>query len=182
MMHHQIIEGFRPILDRTEGVEAAMLYGSVARQEATPNSDIDVALIVNEGFSSKALMSALMEAEPKPDLVMQVAMRNKVVSFFQGMRLKAEFSIHRNLGSSHEISQGRPFLLNFSLRPFWSIGRAKCWVGFRTSWVSDTDRARSTIWWTSSFTSSTTHRLSIEEVMAIERSISIRSLCTAWSS
>lgn len=99
MMHHRIIDGFRPILDRVEGIEAAVLYGSVARQEATPNSDIDVALIVDERFSSEALKNALAEASPKPGHVMRVDMRNKVVAFFQSMRLKAEFSIHWSMES-----------------------------------------------------------------------------------
>ena len=99
MMHHQIIDGFRPILEGVVGIDSAVLYGSVARQEATPNSDIDVALIVDERFTSEALTNALLEASPKPDHVMRVDMRNKVVAFFQSMRLKAEFSIHRSMDS-----------------------------------------------------------------------------------
>jgi len=99
MMHHQIIDGFRPVLERVKGIEYAMLYGSVARREATPNSDIDVALIVTEAFSGKDFTNALIEASPKPDHVMQVVMRNKVVAFFQNMRFKTEFSVHRNMES-----------------------------------------------------------------------------------
>lgn len=96
MEHQDIIHQLRPLLAEVKGIDAAVLYGSLARGEATPNSDIDLALFVNDRFDRDALMNALKSMSPAPDHVMVVAMRNKLVAFFHGMRIKLEMPIHHD--------------------------------------------------------------------------------------
>lgn len=98
MRHIQIVNQLKPILSRIDGISAAVLYGSVARREATVNSDIDIALIVDGRFDKQTLRAMLIsEAEAKYALVVEV--RSKVICYFDHMRLKVEFSVHSNLGA-----------------------------------------------------------------------------------
>jgi predicted nucleotidyltransferase len=98
MRHTQIVNQLKPILSRIDGISAAVLYGSVARREATVNSDIDIALIVDGRFDKQTLQAILMsEAEAEHALVVEA--RSKVTCYFDNMRLKAEFSVHSDLSA-----------------------------------------------------------------------------------
>lgn len=99
MKHHQIIDQVQSVLTSMDGIDAAVLFGSIARGEATPNSDIDLALIVNERFDRSELIKGLKDMEPRPDHVLPVSMRNKVVAWFHDMRIKLELPIHNDLSS-----------------------------------------------------------------------------------
>lgn len=98
MRHREIVDQLKPILMGQKGIAAAVLYGSMARQEATANSDIDIALIVEAGFDKYALKAAL-EAKPEVEEALVVEARNKVVCYCDNLRLKTEFSIHSSLDS-----------------------------------------------------------------------------------
>ncbi|MFN6116137.1 MAG: nucleotidyltransferase domain-containing protein, partial [Flavobacteriales bacterium] len=99
MKHHKIITQVEQRIAALDGIEAAVLYGSVARGEATPNSDIDLGIIVNDRFDRDALIEAFKGMELQPDHVMPVSMRNKVVAYFQDMRIKLEVALHHDLAS-----------------------------------------------------------------------------------
>ena len=99
MKHHKIITQVEQRIAALDGIEAAVLYGSVARGEATPNSDIDLGIIVNDQFDRDALIEAFKGMELQPDHVMPVSMRNKVVAYFQDMRIKLEVALHHDLAS-----------------------------------------------------------------------------------
>ena len=47
-MKDELIQGLRDIF--ANNIEAIILYGSVARNESTPESDIDIAVIVKQGM------------------------------------------------------------------------------------------------------------------------------------
>ena len=51
----------REILAVEEGVKQAYLFGSVARGEETPSSDIDLALLVRKGFDANGLVFGVFE-------------------------------------------------------------------------------------------------------------------------
>lgn len=99
MKHHQIIGQVQAVLTSMSGVDGAVLFGSIARGEATPNSDIDLALVVNERFDRAELIERLKGMELRPDHVLPVTMRNKVVVWFHDMRIKLELPIHTDLSS-----------------------------------------------------------------------------------
>jgi protein tyrosine/serine phosphatase/predicted nucleotidyltransferase len=98
MRQKQIVNELRPLLGSMDSINAAVLYGSLARQEATVNSDVDIAVIANGKFDHNQLKEVI-STHLRPDHSMLVAARNKVVCYFDDLRLKVEFSVHRNLES-----------------------------------------------------------------------------------
>ena len=99
MMHQQIIKCLSPIFMELDGIDAGILYGSFARNDATPQSDIDIAIIVNQAFKESDLEAAMQDSVPPPDYVFQVEMRNKIVCYFNDFLIKLEISIHDTLES-----------------------------------------------------------------------------------
>ena len=75
------------------GIDVALLYGSFGRNEATPNSDIDIQLLVNKDFETKYLKDQLQKLfHNEIHSIREVAMRNKVVVYFKSQP-KIEFAI-----------------------------------------------------------------------------------------
>lgn len=99
MKHQEVIDQVQPLFSAIDGIDAAVLYGSMARGDATPNSDIDIGLIVNGGFDREALTAAIKGLQPPPDHVLPVPMRNKVVAHFHDSLIKLEMTIHADLAS-----------------------------------------------------------------------------------
>lgn len=59
-----LLESIRAVLERPEaGVSAAWLYGSVARGEDSPASDLDIALVVKSQAGTERIREALMPLE-----------------------------------------------------------------------------------------------------------------------
>lgn len=58
-----LMSSIRDVLDRHAGVSAAWLYGSVARGEDAPDSDVDIALIVRSQAAADQVREALMPLE-----------------------------------------------------------------------------------------------------------------------
>jgi predicted nucleotidyltransferase len=58
-----LMRSIRDVLDREGGVSAAWLYGSVARGEDAPDSDVDIALVVRSQAVADQVREALMPLE-----------------------------------------------------------------------------------------------------------------------
>lgn len=85
------------LFPKGQGVDVALLYGSFGRNEATPNSDIDIQLLVSEAFENKFLIAELQnEFEAEMLSIREVALRNKVVVYFKAQP-KIEFAICTNI-------------------------------------------------------------------------------------
>lgn len=77
------ITKLQKIFPNVQGVELALLYGSFGRDEPTPNSDVDIQLLVSETFDEQGLAEQLYkEFSTEIKLVHPVAMRDKVVAYF----------------------------------------------------------------------------------------------------
>ena len=80
-----------------KGIDVALLYGSFGRNEATPNSDIDIQLLVNKDFETSILKDQLQKLfHNEIQSIREVAMRNKVVAYFKSQP-KIEFAICTNI-------------------------------------------------------------------------------------
>ena len=79
------------------GIDVALLYGSFGRNEATPNSDIDIQLLVNKDFETSILKDQLQKLfHNEIQSIREVAMRNKLVAYFKSQP-KIEFAICTNI-------------------------------------------------------------------------------------
>lgn len=97
MKQLKTIEQLQKIFPQVQGLDVALLYGSFGRNEPTPNSDIDIQLLVDKDFQHKNLIDVLEETfQNEIQFVREVALRNKVVVYFNSQP-KIEFSICTNL-------------------------------------------------------------------------------------
>lgn len=98
MKQHMTIGQLRMLFQKVKGLDVALLYGSFGRNEATPNSDVDIQLLVNEGFEDEFLVE-MLQKEFKNDIVHihDVKMRNKIVVYFKSQP-KVEFAICSAIG------------------------------------------------------------------------------------
>ncbi len=111
------IEQLKKMFPNITGIDAALLYGSFGRNEATPNSDIDIQLLVNKDFEKgdfKAQLQELFHNEIQS--IREVALREKVVAYFKSQP-KIEFAIctsiteiDRNYLGSEIINFGQTIL------------------------------------------------------------------------
>lgn len=97
MKQIKTIDQLKNIIPTVTGIEVALLYGSFGRQEATPNSDIDIQLLVNYDFNTTAFINELHWVfVDEIQYIMEVTLRNKVVVYFR-QQPKIEFAICTNL-------------------------------------------------------------------------------------
>jgi len=84
MRQSAIISRLKSIFSTIQGLNAAIIYGSIARNEATPNSDIDIQIVVDNNFDCMLLNKAL-KAEFSEDIltIHSVELRNKIVVYFK---------------------------------------------------------------------------------------------------
>ena len=93
MKQLKTIEQLQKLFPKVKGVDVALLYGSFGRNEATPNSDIDIQLLVDREFENKFLIDELqIEFFSEIFSIREVTMRNKVVAYFKAQP-KIEFAI-----------------------------------------------------------------------------------------
>jgi predicted nucleotidyltransferase len=59
----ELLSSIRDVLNRHNAVSAAWLYGSVARGEDAPGSDVDIALVVRSQTAADQVREALMPLE-----------------------------------------------------------------------------------------------------------------------
>jgi predicted nucleotidyltransferase len=55
------IARLKKLFPTIKGIEVALLYGSFGRNEPSPNSDIDIQVVVNEEFENKFLIDELQK-------------------------------------------------------------------------------------------------------------------------
>lgn len=93
MKQFKTIEILKQIIPNVKGIDVALLYGSFGRNEANPNSDIDVQILVDKSFQPQNLISILKkEFANELQLISEVGLRNKVVGYFTAQP-KIEFGI-----------------------------------------------------------------------------------------
>jgi len=91
------IDQLQKMFPNVTGIDVALLYGSFGRNEATPNSDIDIQLLVNKDFETSILKNKLQKLfHNEIQTIREVAMRNKVVVYFKS-HPKIEFAICINI-------------------------------------------------------------------------------------
>ena len=93
MIQIKKIEQLQGMFPKVQAVDVALLYGSFGRNEATPNSDIDIQLQVSKDFQVEKLIEQLRkEFGTEIQAIQEVALRNKVVVYFKSQP-KIEFTI-----------------------------------------------------------------------------------------
>jgi len=97
MIQLKKIDQLQKMFPNVTGIDVALLYGSFGRNEATPNSDIDIQLLVNKDFETSILKDQLQKLfRNEIQSIREVAMRNKVVVYFKSQP-KIEFAICTNI-------------------------------------------------------------------------------------
>ncbi|MBK6480951.1 MAG: tyrosine-protein phosphatase [Saprospiraceae bacterium] len=97
MIQLKKIDQLQKMFPNVKGIDVALLYGSFGRNEATPNSDIDIQLLVNKDFETNILKDQLQKLfHTEIQSICEVSMRNKVVVYFKSQP-KIEFAICTNL-------------------------------------------------------------------------------------
>ena len=97
MIQLKKIDQLQKMFPNVTGIDVALLYGSFGRNEATPNSDIDIQLLVNKDFETSILKDQLQKLfHNEIQTIREVAMRNKVVAYFKSQP-KIEFAICTNI-------------------------------------------------------------------------------------
>jgi len=97
MKQIKTITKLKEVFPIISSIKAAVLYGSFGRNEANPNSDIDIQLLVDEEFDLENFMKACytrFSATIKS--IRHIELRNKVVIYFNE-HPKVEFAICNNL-------------------------------------------------------------------------------------
>lgn len=82
MIQKKIIENLKLLVPQVSTINAAILYGSFARNEPSWRSDIDVALIVNEEFNPSNFAQFLHDNLPEVKFKHVIQLRSKVVVYF----------------------------------------------------------------------------------------------------
>ncbi len=97
MKQLKTIEQLQKLFPKIKGVDVALLFGSFGRNEATPNSDIDIQLLVDKDFQQKNLIDELQkEFQNDVQSIREIAMRSKIVAYFKAQP-KIEFAICTNI-------------------------------------------------------------------------------------
>ena len=97
MIQLKKIDQLQKMFTNVTGIDVALLYGSFGRNEATPNSDIDIQLLVNKDFETSTLNDQLHKLfHNEIQTIREVALRNKVVVYFKSQP-KIEFAICTNI-------------------------------------------------------------------------------------
>jgi protein tyrosine/serine phosphatase/predicted nucleotidyltransferase len=97
MIQLKKIDQLQKMFPNVTGIDVALLYGSFGRNEATPNSDIDIQLLVNKDFKTSILKDQLHKLfNTEIQAIREVAMRNKLVVYFKSQP-KIEFAICTNI-------------------------------------------------------------------------------------
>jgi protein tyrosine/serine phosphatase/predicted nucleotidyltransferase len=87
------ISQLQKLFPAVRGIDVALLYGSFGRNEATPNSDIDIQLLINNDFEARFLIEKIQkEFYDEIQCIRDVALRNKIVAYFKSQP-KIEFAL-----------------------------------------------------------------------------------------
>jgi len=84
MKQLKTIYQLQQLFPKVKGVDVALLYGSFGRNDASPNSDIDIQILIDKTFSVSELIEQLRQTFSIEILsVLEVQMRNKIVVYFK---------------------------------------------------------------------------------------------------
>jgi len=97
MKQLKIINELKQLLIETHQIETAFLYGSFARQNPTINSDIDIAIVVNNDFDIEEMLKVFQNHFSIGLLkILRVDLRNKIVLYFNELP-KVEIAFSQNI-------------------------------------------------------------------------------------
>lgn len=85
-----LFEHLRQLLESAGGVESAMIFGSSARREARPDSDLDLLVVVRDQADRDRMFSALVDVGPDLRSRFGVRLSPVVVTALQLRRQSAE--------------------------------------------------------------------------------------------
>lgn len=93
MKHTKSLEKLKSLFEAQSGIQLAVVYGSYARKDYTPNSDLDIHIIRNEELNFKSFIIELKQLfNDQLRYVLPVAQKEKVVLYFKDYP-KIEISI-----------------------------------------------------------------------------------------
>jgi protein tyrosine/serine phosphatase/predicted nucleotidyltransferase len=91
------IQKLKDVIPTLNNIQFALLYGSFGRNEANPNSDIDIQILVDKNFQPENLISVLKNNFGKDiRYISKIHLRNKIVVYFHSQP-KIEFEICNNI-------------------------------------------------------------------------------------
>ncbi|MQA89653.1 MAG: hypothetical protein GEU90_05395 [Gemmatimonas sp.] len=104
-----IIQRLRDVIDRTKNVETAVVFGSAARGEAKPSSDLDVLVLVQSPRARDDMYTALVDASPSLVSAFGVRLSPVVLTVdrFQRQHAEGDPFVAEVLRDARRIS-GRP--------------------------------------------------------------------------
>lgn len=82
MKQRAIIQELKLLVPNVPSINAAILYGSFARNEPTWQSDIDVALLVRDDFDPAGFAAFLQNELPEVSFTQVVELRSKIAVYF----------------------------------------------------------------------------------------------------
>ncbi|MDD4149194.1 MAG: tyrosine-protein phosphatase [Bacteroidales bacterium] len=117
MKQKLIIEKMKSLFQKVNGLDAALLYGSFASNTATPNSDLDIKLLISSKFDKSEFSNLLRDSFDEKVLdIIEIKLRNKIVLYFVQLP-KIEFAfcndiaeINRDFSSLNQIDATRSIL------------------------------------------------------------------------
>jgi len=98
MKQSELIKTVSKTLKDYTGINAALLYGSFARKQFTSNSDIDLAVLINEKYNAENLEMFLRYAlkEYESTEILNVSLRNKIAVFIDDIP-RIEIAVLQNI-------------------------------------------------------------------------------------
>jgi len=97
MKQLETISKIQNLLPKQRGIQVALLIGSFGRNDASPNSDIDIQLIIDDHFQSFDFIHLFKQVfENDLQYIHKVDLRDKIVAYFKSQP-KVEFSICKNI-------------------------------------------------------------------------------------
>lgn len=95
MTHEINIQKIKELIRHIKGIELAVVYGSYARKQQNPNSDLDIHLLSNDQFSNNELETGLADLFHGGILKMlSVSQKNKIVLYLSDAP-KIEITINK---------------------------------------------------------------------------------------
>jgi len=87
MIQLKIIEILKSHLSECFEIKSAILYGSFARQDANVNSDVDLAILINESFDVQEFINKMNNILSEFNIlqILYIQLRNKIAIYFENI-------------------------------------------------------------------------------------------------
>ena len=84
MIQQQLINEVKKTLFNNPSIDTMIIYGSLARKQATVNSDIDIAILTNKNFNIENVIENITKTFENNNLIscFHIKLRNKIVVYF----------------------------------------------------------------------------------------------------